>query len=108
MNKKQRVVISLLVVWTFANIVLYLFSHIELSNVHKITYTHIPQDEWVYYIQSGGARTADHTIAHIHNTLEYFYPLGDSSFTDYDFTEFLIYVGGAWLTYFIYRFITNG
>ena len=90
MTMRDRIIVSILIVWTFLNFVLYTFSH---AMAPTLLIPKFSVADWK---------------AHTYNTTEVIYPFTpDSNYTDYDFTELLMYVGGIWLIYVLYRFITK-
>jgi len=99
-NKKQRVIISVLCVWSFLHTFILLryirVLEIVLYNYDgsKIAYT--PYD--VFYPFTFKEYSNGYNQFVIHNF--------DMRF--YDFSEYFFYVGGVWLIYLLYRFLKKG
>lgn len=98
MKKHDRIIISLLTVWTFIHTYIMLFKTTEL------------RDE--YYCWREGEYPDG--VAHYISIRELFYPFTYSSeypdatyfnSTFYDYTEYFIYVAGAWMCFFLYKFL---
>ena len=84
MNKKQRIIISALCVWSFVNAFILIRNgkYEFIQNGYKFIF----HNGKVYRPETG------------------FYPFSNSIYY-YDSTELFVYVGGAWLIYFLYRFL---
>ena len=84
-NKRDKLIISALCIWSF---------------VH--TYLIIRSSQFDY-IESRGLRFLD---LKIFSPTSMFYPFTKNGWFNgryYDFSEYFVYVGGAWLMYLLYR-----
>jgi len=74
---EKKKVIAILAIWSFVHFILYMFG--------------------------GGG----HGIYHVHEEREIIYPFQCFELADYDITELTIYVGGAWLAFFLYYYLKD-
>lgn len=86
MNKKTRLIISGLSIWTFINLILL------FKDFGRILQGNFGTGDYFYPFT--------YAEGHIMND-EYF----DATY--YDFTEFLVYAGTPWLVYLLYNFINK-
>jgi hypothetical protein len=90
-NKKLKLIISALCIWSFINTYLiirsYEIEHYEYKGLKFELYGKIFSRTSMFYPFTNDGRNS------------WF----DVSF--YDFTEYFVYVGGVWMIYFLYRFL---
>jgi len=86
---KNKMVIAILIFWSFVHFILLMLGSQFLSN----------KDE--FYPFNGTAHKNYGSSGSYYNIEEFF------DVSSYDPTEFTIYVGGAWLIYFLYYYINN-
>lgn len=79
MSKRQRIVVSCLIVWTFIHTFFLIAGYYEGEKDRFDKF--FPFMSWRNYFS---------------DMIRY-----------YDFSEFFIYMGGAWMTFYLYRFINN-
>lgn len=99
-NNRQEVIVSALCVWSFLHtfillryirvtqIVLYFDGHKKAYNPYDLFY---PFTFNGYHSRSSEAETVSHNF--------------DMRF--YDFSEYFFYVAGAWMIYYLYRYLTS-
>ena len=99
-NNKQRVIISVLCVWSFLNTFI-LLKFIRVAAVllyspgSKKIYS--PYDMFYPFIFNGYDVNSSYKEFISHNF--------DMRF--YDFSEYFFYVGGAWMIYYLYRYLSS-
>lgn len=95
-SKKEKMVISVLCVWSFIH------TYIIIKN----------NSGFGSFVGESGIRILlIDGKPEMTNPSDYFYPFyrgiyfWSSTIRYYDYTEYFFYVGGAWLIYFLYRFL---
>ena len=94
MTKKQRILISLLSIWSFIQIIFLFLSPSEEEVRYKCTYCKPPPD--VFFPFEYG------------DDMNRLYEAGLSRLSYYDITEFLVYAISPWLIFILYRFVQKG
>lgn len=108
MSKKERIIISVLVLWTF------LLSFLLILSFHNDGMTNNGYNEYPQ-VRSG---SVERYTKHIDGRYDRFFPFtysnslkttnsGYFNIEYYDYTEFLIYVVLAWIIFFLYRFVNK-
>jgi len=87
MNKKDRVIIAILSIWTFVHIFILYISKKEVINKTENFYPFI----WRYNVYG----------------VNHWQTVWDINLNYYDFSEFLVYVVLVWLIFFLNKFINK-
>jgi hypothetical protein len=88
MTKRDRIIISVLIVWTFIHTYFLLANYIDSSKDRYGRFVTI-QKEWFYPF----------TVNYSYNPANYF------DLWYYDYSEYFVYVVGAWGGLFLYKFL---
>ena len=86
---KEKKIIAGLIVWTFTHIVLWAYGNFSFGEWE-------PKEFFYPFVKTD----FPYPTGLIGSTVSY-----PHLYTVYDFTEFLIYVGGAWLIFFLYKYL---
>ena len=108
MTKKQRIIFSILTIWSFIHLILY-FSGGKEEGVHL----------WESSGLDGNRHYSSEWHEYIYHTSQFFPFESDLAFKGYtypkinrleyyDITELLVYVVSAWLIFGLYKFIQKG
>jgi len=95
-NNKQRVIISALCVWSFLHTFI-LLRYIRVVEIVLSVNNWSEKETGTPYDMFYPFTSKEYSNGYIHNF--------DMRF--YDFSEYFFYVGGAWMIYYLYRYLSS-
>lgn len=106
MSKNQKLLVVILCIWSFFNTYLLLKNidiviggqYYSYGNEHEIYKTSL------FYPFTSYPYVSEHTITHKEYNMKAF---GYFNTNFYDYTEYLVYVGGVWMVFFLFRLLSK-